>query len=64
MMNTLQRREIVKSHIIDAAVAKAAVRQSQRERREAAKKLGKAMAASRYAARPVDTISYPRQALG
>jgi ribosome recycling factor len=64
MMNTLQRREIVKSHIIDAAVAKAAVRQSQRERKEAAKKLRKAMAATGYASRPVDTISYPKQAVG
>jgi hypothetical protein len=63
-MNTLQRREIVKRHIIDVEVAKAAIGQSRRERKEAAKKLRKAMAANRYDNRHVDTISYPRQALG
>ena len=62
-MNTLQRREIVKSNIIDVAIAKAAIGQSRRERKEAAKKLRKAMAASRYASRHADTVSYPRQAL-
>lgn len=64
MMNTLQRREIVKSQIIDVAIAKADIGQSRRERKDAAKKLRKAMAASRYASQHVDTISYPRQALG
>lgn len=63
-MNTLQRREIVKSHIVDVAIAKASIGQSRRERKEAAKKLRKAMAASRYASQQVDTISYPKQALG
>jgi hypothetical protein len=64
VMNTLQRREIVKSHIIDVAIAKTGIGQSRRERKEAAKKLRKAMAASRFAAQRGETISYPRQALG
>lgn len=64
MMNTLKRREIVRGHIIDGVVAKTAISQSRRERKEAAKKLRKAMAASRYAAQHIETISYPRQAVG
>ena len=40
--------------------AKTAVNKSRRERAEAAKKLRKALAASRYAKLRVDTISYPR----
>jgi hypothetical protein len=59
-MNTLERRRIAKNNIVDA-VAKAALNQSRRESVEAARKLRKALAASRYAALKVDTISYPRQ---
>ena len=61
-MNTIDRRQIVRGHVIDASVAKAAVHESRRERAEAAKKLRKAMAASRFASRKTDTVSYPRQA--
>lgn len=61
-MNTLERRQIVRGHVIDVAVAKAAVNQSRRERAEAAKKLRKALAASRFAALKTETISYPRRA--
>lgn len=61
-MNTLERRQIVKSHVIDASIAKTAINKSRRERAEAARKLRKAMAASRFEAVKSDTVSYPRQA--
>ena len=59
-MNTLERRQIVRSQIIDLAVAKTAVNKSRRERADAAKNLRKALAASRYAKLRIDTVSYPR----
>lgn len=59
-MNTLERRQMVRGQIIDLVVAKAAVNKSRRERADAAKKLRKALAASRYAKLRVETISYPR----
>jgi hypothetical protein len=59
-MNTLERRQIVRGQVIDMAVAKTAVNKSRRERADAAKKLRKALAASRYAKLRVETISYPR----
>jgi hypothetical protein len=62
-MNTLERRQIVKNHVIDAVIAKTAVNQSRRKRTEAAKKLRKELAASRYASIKADTISYPRQSI-
>jgi len=63
-MNTLERRQIARGQVIDVSIAKAAVNKSRRERSEAAKKLRKAMAASRFAATQSDTISYPRHAVG
>jgi hypothetical protein len=59
-MNTLERRQIVRGQVIDLVVAKTAINKSRRERTDAAKKLRKALAASRYAKLRVDTISYPR----
>ena len=59
-MNTLERRQIVRSQVIDLMVAKTSVNKSRRERADAEKKLRKALAASRYAKLRVDTISYPR----
>jgi hypothetical protein len=59
-MNTLERRQIVRGQVIDLAVAKTAINKSRGERADAAKKLRKALAASRYAKLRVDTISYPR----
>ena len=59
-MNTLERRQIARGQVIDMVVAKTAVTQSRRERVDAAKKLRKAFAASRYAKLRVETISYPR----
>jgi hypothetical protein len=59
-MNTLERRQIVRGQVIDLAVAKTSINKSRRERADAAKKLRKALAASRYAKLRVDTISYPR----
>ncbi|HKQ16729.1 MAG TPA: hypothetical protein VJT80_25155 [Steroidobacteraceae bacterium] len=59
-MNTLERRQIVRGQVIDLVVAKTAINKSRRERSDAAKKLRKALAASRYAKLRVDTISYPR----
>ena len=58
-MNTLERRQIVRGQVIDLAVAKTSINKSRRERADAAKKLRKALAASRYAKLRVDTISYP-----
>lgn len=63
-MNTLDRRQLVRGHVIDVSVAKTAVHASRRERAEAAKKLRKAMAAQRFDTRQIDTIAYPRQATG
>ena len=59
-MNTLERRQIVRSQVIDLMVAKTSVNKSRRARADAEKKLRKALAASRYAKLRVDTISYPR----
>lgn len=59
-MNTLERRQIVRGQVIDLVVAKTAINKSRREQADAAKKLRKALAASRYARLRVDTISYPR----
>ena len=58
-MNTLERRQIVRGQVIDLVVAKTAINKSRRGRADAAKKLRKALAASRYAKLRVDTISYP-----
>jgi hypothetical protein len=63
-MNTLERRQLVKSRIVDVKVAKAAVNESRRERAEAAKALRKALAANRYASAKPDTISYSQRAAG
>ena len=59
-MNTLERRQIVRGQVIDLVVAKTAINKSRRERSDAAKKLRKALADSRYAKLGVDTLSYPR----
>ena len=59
-MNILDRRQIVRGQVIDLMVAKTSVNKSRRERADAAKKLRKALAASRYAKLRVETISYPR----
>ena len=58
-MNTLERRQIVRGQVIHLAVAKTEINKSRRERADAAKKLRKALAASRYAKVRADTISYP-----
>lgn len=59
-MNTLERRQIARGQVIDLVVAKTEINKSRRERADAAKRLRKALAASRYAKLRVDTISYPR----
>ena len=59
-MNTLERRQIARGQVIDLVVAKTAINKSRREQADAAKKLRKALAATRYAKLRVDTISYPR----
>lgn len=63
-MNALERRKIVKSHVIDVSIAKTAINKSRRERAEAATKLRKIMAASRFESMKPDTVSYPRQSAG
>jgi predicted DNA-binding protein (UPF0251 family) len=47
-MNTLERRRLVKAHVIDVKVAKAAVNVSRRQRAEAVKVLRKKMAAEHF----------------
>jgi hypothetical protein len=60
-VNIIERRQIVRAQIIDVSVAKAAVNESRRQRREAAKKLRKAMAASHFASmQSGNTVAYPR----
>ena len=49
LMNTFERRRLIKAQIIDAKVAKAAVNASRRQRAEAAKSLRKDLAAHNYA---------------
>ena len=63
-MNTLERRRLVKSRIIDVKVAKAAVNESRRQRAEATKALRKDLAANHYATAPRDTVSYSLRAAG
>ena len=59
-MNTLERRQLVRSQVIDVAVAKAAINKSRRERAKAAKDLRKALAQTQYSSRRADSISYPQ----
>ena len=59
-MNTQERRQLVRGQVIDAAVAKAAINKSRRDRAKAAKDLRKALAQSQYASRRTDSISYPQ----
>ena len=64
-MNTLERRRIVRGHVIDVSIAKAAINKSRRQRADATKKLRKAMAASHFASTTkTETVSYPRHAVG
>ena len=64
-MNTLERRQIARAHIIDVSIAKAGIGKSRRQRAEATKKLRKAMAASHFASTiKTETVSYPRRAHG
>jgi hypothetical protein len=59
-MNTLERRRLIRGQVIDAAIAKASINKSRRQRAEAAKSLRKQMAAvSRHAVIAADTISHP-----
>lgn len=60
-MNTLERRRMIKERMVDEAVAKTCMSESRRRQREAARKLRKSMLASSFAARAVDTISYPQR---
>ena len=63
-MNTLERRQLVKSHVIDVSIAKVAINKSRRQRNDAAKKLRKAMAASHFASTvKSETVSYPHHAI-
>lgn len=64
-MNTLERRRIVRGHMIDVSIAKAAVNKSRRQRADATKKLRVAMAAAHFSSTAKsETVSYPRQAAG
>jgi hypothetical protein len=63
-LNSKTRRQLVIANVIDASVARAAVNESRRQRAEAAERLAKEMAAKRFAARSVDTVSYPLQEAG
>jgi hypothetical protein len=59
-MNTLERRQLVRGQVIDAAVAKVAINNSRRQRLEAEKALRKALAADRYKSLNSETVSYPQ----
>ena len=59
-MNTLERRKLVRAHVIDVAIAKAAINKSRRQRAAATKSLVKELSASRAASRSAETISYPQ----
>jgi hypothetical protein len=48
-MNTLERRRLVKSQVVDVKVVKAAMNASKRQRAEAVKVLRKDMAAEHFA---------------
>ena len=63
-MNTLERRKIIKNSIVDATVAKTAFNKSRRERAEAARKLSKALAASRYNVSRSGAASYSQYGIG
>ena len=64
-MNTLERRRIAKSHLIDVSIAKVGINKSRRERADAAAKLRKAMASKQMAiAIESETVSYPKQVVG
>jgi len=59
-MNTFERRRVIKERVVDVAVAKTAVNESRRRRREAARKLQKDMAAARFgSSRQADAIASP-----
>jgi hypothetical protein len=62
-MNTHERRQLVRAQVIDSAVAKAAIKKSQRVRAKATKDLRKTLAQAQYDARHVDSISYPQTKL-
>ena len=57
-MNTFERRQIIREQMIDAVIAKTSYNKSRLERKEATRKLTKALAASRRAALPPETVSY------
>ena len=63
-MNNVERRQLVIARVIDVAVAKTAVNESRRRRSEAAKKLGKELAAAQSSRKPREVVSYPRHAVG
>lgn len=56
-MNSAERRQLIRGFVIDASVARAAVSESRRQRKEAAERLRKDLAAKRFAVRSVDTVS-------
>jgi len=63
-MNNMERRQLVKANVIDASIARTAVNESRRQRKEAAERLRKDMAAKNFAARSIDTVSYPFKEAG
>ena len=64
-MNTLERRQIVRSHVIDVSIAKAAINESRRQRADATRKLHTAMIAKHFASTiKSETVSYPHQSAG
>ncbi len=64
-MNTLERRRIARAQVIDAAVAKAAIDKSLRQRVDAAQVLRKTLGASAAARKAKsELVSYPHSAAG
>jgi len=63
-MNNMERRQLARANVIDASIARTAVNESRRQRKEAAERLRKDMAAKSFASRSIDTVSYPFQEAG
>ena len=63
-MNNMERRQLARANVIDASIARTAVNESRRHRKEAAVRLRKDMAAKSFSSRSIDTIAYPFKEVG
>lgn len=63
-MNNIERRQLIKTRVVDVSIAKTAVNESRRRRSEAAKKLRKDLAVLESTVKSAELVSYPRHAVG